>query len=288
MAKFGKLWNQALNTGRPDKPRLLVWDADLVVYQCLWDHMTETPMGDGMWTWVLDLKEAQQSLEARILEAHDLLWADRSVMAVGGLNNWRKMVLPTYKANRDQVKKPLGWWKVIKWLGTICQVVRVPSLEADDICGIIHTAGDRVVDFGGGIRVDRRGMETVTISEDKDFECLPGLWFNPRKPADGVRMVTPQQAIFAHGLQTLTGDATDNYTGCPGVGPVAARKVLPLPDRGLTDLQYQGEIWRAVLDLYTKKGLDAQEAATQATVAYLLHYGDWDHKRGEVVLWQAP
>ena len=116
------------------------------------------------------------------------------------------------------------------------------------------------------------------------FRCEGGL--DARD--DGARLITRQQAAWWHGLQTLTGDSTDNYKGCPGIGPVKAQQILPLPDRGLNDDAYQAAVWAAVLQQYAEKGRDHQEAATQAAVAYLLRFENWDPKAGEVVLWQKP
>lgn len=282
----GKAWNAALDKGRPQRPRMLVWDADLIVYQAIWQHMRETRVDDDQWTWTVDLGELKRDLGGRVAETETLLWADRSVFCIGSRSNWRQMVLPSYKGNRG-TKKPLGWWRVMDWLAKACgETVQVATLEADDVAGIIHTAGDNVVRFADGVEIDRRGWETVTVSEDKDFQCLPGLWFNPRHPEGGPRFISFQQAQWWHGVQTLTGDATDNYSGCPGVGPVKAKKVLPIPDSGLNDQAYQAAVWAAVLKEFAEKGLDNREALTQATVAYLLRFGNWDAEAGEVVLWQ--
>jgi hypothetical protein len=38
--------------------------------------------------------------------------------------------------------------------------------------------------------------------------------------------ITEAQADRFHMIQTLTGDVTDGYPGCPGIGPVKAEQIL--------------------------------------------------------------
>ena len=70
--------------------------------------------------------------------------------------------------------------------------------------------------------------------------------------------------------QCLTGDPTDGYVGLKGYGPKTAEKLLGLrPD------------WSIVEKAYIKAGLTKQDALTQARLAQILRWCDWDydHKR---------
>ena len=60
-------------------------------------------------------------------------------------------------------------------------------------------------------------------------------------------------------MQTLTGDATDGYTGCPTVGPKTAQKIL-------ADAENINEMWAAVTAAYAKQKLSAEVATVQAQV----------------------
>ncbi len=282
---FGKLWQKAITKGKPDGPRLLVWDADILIYQAVLEALVETRVQDDQWTYTVDLARVKLTLWDRINQAGVELWATDHVFALSSLNNWRKAVLPTYKQNRTG-KKPLGWWRVAAWLKENWKTIQVPALEADDVCGIIHTAPG-LVSFGRGIPcVDVAGMETVVISEDKDFATLPGLWLNPRHPDGGPVAITLQQANRNHAVQTLTGDATDHYKGCPGIGPVRAKALLPEADRGLTDKKFREALWSVIVEQYAKQSLTAEDALAQADVAWIMRYHNWDAKKREVVLWQ--
>ena len=78
-------------------------------------------------------------------------------------------------------------------------------------------------------------------------------------------------------MQTLTGDVTDNYKGCPGVGPKGAEKIL-------AGLEVE-EMWPAVLEKFEKAGLFKEEALVQSRIAHILHPSEYDVDTHEVRLW---
>jgi DNA polymerase-1 len=85
-----------------------------------------------------------------------------------------------------------------------------------------------------------------------------------------VSEITEAEADRTHLIQTLTGDRTDGYPGCPGIGEKRAEAIA---DGG----------WSAVVESYEKAGLGEEYALTQARMAYILRHGDY--KRGTVRLW---
>lgn len=82
-------------------------------------------------------------------------------------------------------------------------------------------------------------------------------------------------------MQVLTGDPTDGYKGCPGIGPKRAEKIL----EGVNVLD-EKEAWRAVVGAYASKGLTEEEALQQARVARILRHTDYDLEKEEVILWE--
>jgi DNA polymerase-1 len=71
-------------------------------------------------------------------------------------------------------------------------------------------------------------------------------------------------------MQTLTGDATDGYKGCPGVGPVKAKRIL---DKAIEE---DIDMWDAVVDTFIKAKLSRDEAILQARMAYILRKDQYD------------
>ena len=77
--------------------------------------------------------------------------------------------------------------------------------------------------------------------------------------------------------QTLVGDSTDGYKGCPGVGKVKAGRML-------TGLK-QVEMWEAVVEAYKRKNKTEEDALQQARVARICRATDYDYKEKKVKLW---
>ena len=85
--------------------------------------------------------------------------------------------------------------------------------------------------------------------------------------------ISLEQADRTHLTQALTGDITDGYSGCPGIGPKTAIKVLKEGD------------WIEVVAAYEKVGLTEEDALIQARVARILRHGEYNKKTKEVKLW---
>ena len=80
-------------------------------------------------------------------------------------------------------------------------------------------------------------------------------------------------------LQTLTGDPTDGYPGCKGVGPVGATKALQGHPEGH---------WGAIVALYEKQGLTEADALLNARMAYMLRAHNYDFNTKEITHWTPP
>jgi DNA polymerase-1 len=80
-------------------------------------------------------------------------------------------------------------------------------------------------------------------------------------------------------LQTLMGDATDNYQGIKGVGIKTAEKML----------EKDGYTWDTVVACYEKAGLTEDDALMNARLAYILQHQDVDHTTKTIKqLWTPP
>ena len=244
----------------------LLIDSDIILMQAAARATTDCQWDDEVYTHTMDLREAIETVKDNVLQLRRELGGERCVMALSDHKaNWRKEVLPSYKSNRKG-RKPPGYARLEAWLEKNFETWAEPALEADDILGLLST----------GKRIKGR---KVVVSSDKDLQTIPGLLYNPGKPALGVREISVDDADLYHLTQALTGDTVDGYKGCPGVGPVAAEKLLA----GLTTNE---ERWEAIVSAYEKKGLTAEDALTQARVARILRHGEYT-KKGGVKLWTA-
>ena len=175
-------------------------------------------------------------------------------------DNFRKHISPTYKSNRKGTRKPVGYVALRDWVQETYDTLTKPSLEADDVLGIIATKPDNL-------------GKCVVVSDDKDLRTIPCKLYRPM--ADEKLDITQQQADTHFLTQTLTGDPTDGYSGCKGVGAKTAAKILG-----------NRPMWSSVEQAYLKAGMTKEDALTQARLARILRWDDWDETKGEVKLWQ--
>jgi DNA polymerase-1 len=246
-----------------EKPLVLV-DADLLIYRALSNTENEVCWDEEYEIWMLttDLKAAKNDYldtVSRLQEQHD---PKLLVMAISDRqHNFRKDILPTYKGHRDGKRKPMGFWQFLEWAGqqesyprSGVKPITYPRLEADDVLGILST---------------KPGNENhLVVSDDKDLQTVPCTLLRN----GNIETVSVQEADRYHLLQTLTGDATDGYAGCPGVGPVKAEKIVSTG-------------WKGIVSAYQKAGLTEEDALVQARVARILRWSDWDHEQKRPILW---
>ena len=182
--------------------------------------------------------------------------------------NWRNEVYPPYKSNRKDKPRPVVLGAIKDYLQATHPTYQRPTLEADDILGILATS-DKIIKHPG---------EKIIVSADKDMKTLPGLFYDLGSCA--VLEISEAEADCQHMLQTLTGDTVDGYPGCPGIGPVKAARIL---EAGAS----YAEWWPLIVAAYAKAGLTEEDALIQARVARILRVQDYNFKNKEVKLW-AP
>lgn len=275
------------------KQTIALIDGDIFCYEAASSAEEALCWGDGLWTLHAWEEPAKAKLEDRIRQLTLSIGAERTIVALSDDHNWRKDVLPTYKANRAPTRKPMLLPLLKQHIKDTFETFVRPSLEADDVLGILATwpglPGRKVI---------------VTI--DKDLQTIPGLHYYTNRPEQGVFEVTKDEADRRHLLQSLTGDATDGYTGCPGIGATAAEEFLSEPfitypeERALKSGPRKGQLvtewkkrpleanetlWDGIVSLFAKAGLGPEEALTQARVARICRASDYDFTAKEVRLW---
>lgn len=259
--------------------RLLLIDADILVYTVASSAEVPTEWQDDLWTLHSDFENARLDFTGRVDRLKHLLKADDVVMALTTMaQNFRKDIYPQYKHNRKKVRKPLVWGPLRDYCAANYTTFLRDGLEGDDCLGILAT------------RTSDKDVEKIVVSIDKDFNTIPGLHYNQDKPEQGIRTVTECNADYFHMLQTLMGDATDGYPGCKGIGPKSAVAVLDgcceIDDP--TPAELRAEMWRAVVGAYKKAGFGEDYALVQARCARILRASDYDFKNKKPILWGAP
>jgi len=231
-------------------------DADILLYQTVLAVSEEAEFDDEIVGPYLDMKQAREQLLTTAERWRELAGCDALAFYLSDLDNsrsWRRRMYPPYKANRIR-PKPMGYGLLREWLECYATCHWFETLEADDAIAIAHTRPSE--------------EPTVVVSEDKDFFQLPGLFFRTQHAEEGVLEITPEEGERSHLVQTLSGDRSDNYPGCPTVGPVKADRLLPPSGRWDRDLA-----WTSVVLAYEKQGLTEMDALLQARLAHLQRHG---------------
>lgn len=245
--------------------RTLLLDSDIVAYQVAAIQQKETAFGFGITEehWEHDARSVIDRLVKK-LNATDV------IVCLTDTENFRKDILPTYKENRKDVIPPLLLKTVKQFLAENYDSYIRPTLEADDVMGILATnpkivTGDKII-----------------VSEDKDMRTIPAKLYNPNHSKLGVQTISVEDADRFHLWQTIVGDMTDGYGGAKGVGKtsVYAEEVIAA--------ETLEEAWEIVWDAYSSVGLTEEDAIVQARCARILRHEDYDYKNKRPILWNPP
>ncbi|MDX1762903.1 MAG: DNA polymerase I [bacterium] len=138
--------------------------------------------------------------------------------------SFRHEIYKAYKANRPAMPDDLQ--PQIPYIKRMVEGFQIPSIEqpgveADDILGTLAHLGAA------------KGLEVVLVTGDKDFFQLVGprvtVYDTMKEVVYGEKEVTDRVGVEPGrvvDLMALTGDASDNVPGVPGVGPKSALKLL--------------------------------------------------------------
>lgn len=240
--------------------RTALIDADIVAYQVAAAAEEPTPFDDDIWVLWADAGEAKRASAEALDHLYELTESSDIVLCFSDKDNFRKDILPTYKGNRAATRKPMVLSAVREYMMAHHRSVVLPRLEGDDVIGILATSDDIV------------SGEKVIVSLDKDLRQIPGLHLIDEE----ITEITEAEADRWHMTQTLEGDRTDNYSGCPGVGRKTADKILD---------NAGDNMWAAVVAAYEKAKLSEREALVQAQVARICRATDYDNEKGSAVPW---
>lgn len=239
-------------------------DTEYYLYRAATACEYEAEWAPDDWTYLCRHGDAKAQFQDCIGEVREILPDHQVLLVFGQPYSFRYGVWPQYKANRKKYRRPAGYLDLQKWAwrGAASrgwEVETLSDIEGDDVLGVLYEEGD------------------VIVSVDKDMLTIPGLHLR-----DGeVREVSRLEADRNFYAQVLTGDSTDGYPGCPGIGAVNAERMLASCNTEL-------EMWQAVLEAYEKKGLDQAYAVTQARCARILRAGEYDREACTPLLWSPP
>lgn len=239
---------------------LLLIDADITAFSSATRAEEEIRWDEDTWTIHSDFSRAKESFDYQLNQYKEATGEKEFKLCFTGRDNFRKVINPTYKGNRKG-RKPVGYSALKEWAMETYPSFCKETLEADDCMGILATK------FPG---------KTIIVTMDKDLLTVPGKMYKLNVDGTGEWYDTDDKtADYRFLLQAMTGDATDGYSGIPGIGPKKAEEIL----------KKHGAVWKTVEDAYIKAGLTVKDALINARMARILRQEDWDFDNEQVKLW---
>lgn len=270
--------------------KVLLIDGDIIAYQmsATTQRTYELPEADTK-VVTTDADAAIRGMVDQINGWKEKLKADHVIVCLSDdFSNYRKKVYPPYKSKRKGSERPVLLYDMKDALAEHFEVARWPNLEADDVMGILATE-------------PQTEEKRCIVSEDKDMRTIPAWVWNPAKDKKPV-LIDKADADRWFLKQTLTGDVTDGYPGCPDIGPKKADQILDgayleRREREITKGKRAGQIevkfvmvedpdmpvWERIVRTYEAKGLTEEDALTQARCAFILRHGHYED--GHVTHW---
>lgn len=178
----------------------LLIDADVVAFRCA---ASAEPT---------KIKPYREPIEMAIRRAEELIYrifadmnTDNYKGFLTGKGNFRKVIDPSYKANRTKPEpaylQDLRQYMILDWKMEV-----VDGIEADDAIGMASTE------------------DTIICSNDKDLRQIPGGFYNfTVNKFEVIDEITAAQVPYS---LMLIGDSTDNISGVDRIGKKTAAKII--------------------------------------------------------------
>lgn len=185
-------------------------------------------------------------------------------VAVSGPENFRKRVLPSYKANRDSSMKPLYVNDACDHLLEVYQGHREFGLEADDLLAIWQ----------------KEFEDTMILSEDKDLIQCGGKMLQFKRSSSTPPILhdcnDPVELARILYTQWIVGDRTDNLMGGTRLGPVKAQKLL-------ANCQDPEQMKTVALKAIVGSGVKEQVALAELRCITMVDtWEEWDELKGQL------
>lgn len=250
------------------RKRTLLVDGDIIAYMVSTQCENPIDWGNDLWTLHSDFNEVKEKFLNTLDSYQQITLCDDVVLTFTDKKNFRKKVLPTYKFNRKDSRKPVTYKALVEYASEKFKTYTYPWLEGDDVLGILATNGE--------ISGDK-----VILTKDKDLRTVPStIYF--MNGLGSYEEISEKEADYNHMIQTMTGDVADNYKGVPKVGIKTAEKIL-------ADLKHDPvAMWYKVVETFKKANLSENEALIQAQVARICRASDYNAQTQTPILWRKP
>ena len=205
-----------------------------------------------------DIEQCKTTFEQMVDNIVFATDCDSAYLVFSGKGNFRLDLPSSYKENRSETRKPLGYQELRDFAEDVYHSYTPEGMEADDYVVYMKTTYPE---------------DYILCAIDKDvlYQTV-GTHYNYGK--DEEVTVTEWEAIKFAYYQTLTGDTSDGYKGAIGIGPVKANNIL-------ANCETEEELWKAVVATYEERGQTEEEAIWTMRLANMHQYDGT-----KIVLWK--
>lgn len=236
---------------------MLLIDSDFLAYKAAQACEIGIDFGEDVIIAQSQFSEVLKVFHNELNKVTKAMMEDDFILYFSSTKNFRKEIYPDYKGHRMK-RKPLGYKRLVNYCRENHNFKLIEGLEADDTIGIEAT---RFAD-----------PNNIIVSPDKDMKQIPSMLWDMK---DDVVEITKDDGDRWHLIQSLSGDPTDGYSGCPGIGVKRASELLDKNENK----------WEAVCKAYRDRGLSDDDALLNARLAKILQKEDFDHDRNQPILW---
>ena len=236
---------------------MLLIDSDFLAYKAAQACEIGIDFGEDVIIAQSQFSEVLKVFHNELNKVTKAMMEDDFILYFSSTENFRKKIYPDYKGHRMK-RKPLGYKRLVNYCRENHNFKLIEGLEADDTIGIEAT---RFAD-----------PNNIVVSPDKDMRQIPSTLWDMK---DDVVEITKDDGDRWHLIQSLSGDPTDGYSGCPGIGVKRATELLDKNENK----------WEAVCKAYRDRGLSDDDALLNARLAKILQKEDFDHDRNQPILW---
>lgn len=236
---------------------MLLIDSDFLAYKAAQACEIGIDFGEDVIIAQSQFSEVLKVFHNELNKVTKAMMEDNFILYFSSTKNFRKKIYPDYKGHRMK-RKPLGYKRLVNYCRKNHNFKLIEGLEADDTIGIEAT---RFAD-----------PNNIIVSPDKDMRQIPSTLWDMK---DDVVEITKDDGDRWHLIQSLSGDPTDGYSGCPGIGVKRASELLDKNENK----------WEAVCKAYRDRGLSDDDALLNARLAKILQKEDFDHDRNQPILW---
>ncbi len=236
---------------------MLLIDSDFLAYKAAQACEIGIDFGEDVIIAQSQFSEVLRVFHNELDKVTKAMMDDDFILYFSSTENFRKKIYPDYKGHRMK-RKPLGYKRLVNYCRENHNFKLIEGLEADDTIGIEATR--------------HADPSNIIVSPDKDLKQIPSVLWNL---TDDVVEITKEEGDRWHLVQSLSGDPTDGYSGCPGIGVKRATELLDKNENQ----------WEAVCKAYRDRGLSDDDALLNARLAKILRNENYDHDRNQPILW---